>query len=428
VRGDEGASAKPEFLQDVPFAVLGFVAQIIRSRSWPNVLCCFATPCLGYPQSLCFHFFTDFSNVKIFVSSLLLFATGFITGYMLATEEKMAIANRHSWPKPAPYSHVNTLAVRTMNTRTRLLKSTSISTSAVTTSTSVKTSISTSAVTTSTSVNNTGQITIHFRGRLGNEMFEYSAMLGAAMMNNLVPFITIRKGDIIPKVFELGAPTVFEDHKHFSKVLGESHGCGYENNLEHLDLKGERGKVRVTGYRQSWKYFYKYNETIRRHFTFKAKILKEASDVLNKLKGARKNVTLVAVHIRRGDMISKGKQEYGYLVADKQYFDKSMSYFRNKYNNVLFIVCSDGMDWAKTALKAVNHDVAFAEGNSDALDLAIMSRCHHTIMSVGSFGWWASWLAGGEVIYYKTPAKPGSSLAGAYIYADYYPANWKPMI
>jgi len=71
----------------------------------------------------------------------------------------------------------------------------------------------------------------------------------------------------------------------------------------------------------------------------------------------------------------------------------------NSYANVHFIVCSDDIAWCKTHLSFMG-DVSFSEGHDAVQDLAILSKCNHTILTHGSFSWWAAWLAGGDVIYY----------------------------
>ncbi|XP_052280959.1 galactoside alpha-(1,2)-fucosyltransferase 1-like [Dreissena polymorpha] len=104
--------------------------------------------------------------------------------------------------------------------------------------------------------------------------------------------------------------------------------------------------VLVNGYLLSWKYFYNINIHIRHEFSFVPSILSDAKRIKH---GVAKqfNVTL-------------GK--------------------RNFYNN------------------SNNWKVAFLEGNSDAVDMAVLSLCDHTIVSTGTFGWWAAWLAGGTTI------------------------------
>jgi galactoside 2-L-fucosyltransferase 1/2 len=62
------------------------------------------------------------------------------------------------------------------------------------------------------------------------------------------------------------------------------------------------------------------------------------------------------------------------------------------------------------------------------IDLAILTMCDHTIITSGSFGWWAGWLAGGMVVYYKGFPKPNTSMGNCLNHSDYYLPNWIPML
>ncbi|XP_060587992.1 uncharacterized protein LOC132743491 [Ruditapes philippinarum] len=57
-------------------------------------------------------------------------------------------------------------------------------------------------------------------------------------------------------------------------------------------------------------------------------------------------------------------------------------------------------------------------------DLAAMSLCDHMIISVGTFGWWGGWLAGGSVIYFNGYPKPGSEISKYFVKDDFYPPFW----
>ena len=45
-------------------------------------------------------------------------------------------------------------------------------------------------------------------------------------------------------------------------------------------------------------------------------------------------------------------------------------------------------------------------------------------MSVGTFGWWAGWLGGGDVIYYTKPYAPGSPKDIGFSKEDFFPLHW----
>jgi galactoside 2-L-fucosyltransferase 1/2 len=76
-----------------------------------------------------------------------------------------------------------------------------------------------------------------------------------------------------------------------------------------------------------------------------------------------------------------------------------MDHYRRKYINCRFLIASDDKDYVKTYL-GNNSDVfitpkSFHTGD----DLAALALCDHTIVTAGSYGWWAAWLTGGNVVH-----------------------------
>ncbi len=48
-------------------------------------------------------------------------------------------------------------------------------------------------------------------------------------------------------------------------------------------------------------------------------------------------------------------------------------------------------------------------------------------ISAGTFGWWAGYLAGGEVVYLKEYVTPGSIMSQGIKQSDMYPESWIPI-
>ncbi|VDK75016.1 unnamed protein product [Gongylonema pulchrum] len=60
-------------------------------------------------------------------------------------------------------------------------------------------------------------------------------------------------------------------------------------------------------------------------------------------------------------------------------------------------------------------------------DMATLSRCNHTIMTTGTFSWWAAYLTAGDVVYYKDWPRPNSELDKQMFKQDYFLKNWLPL-
>lgn len=63
---------------------------------------------------------------------------------------------------------------------------------------------------------------------------------------------------------------------------------------------------------------------------------------------------------------------------------------------------------------------------SEADDLALLSLCDHNIMTVGTFGFWAAFLAGGENIYFAHPFGRGTGLYDGFSHEDFFLPHWLP--
>ena len=131
--------------------------------------------------------------------------------------------------------------------------------------------------------------------------------------------------------------------------------------------------------------------------------------------------TVIGIHIRRTDMLTKGSKEWGRIIASKQYVLKAISFFRKRFKNAHFIVCSDDLRWSRNTIKG--SDVTFSS-NEAAVDFAILTLCDHVIITVGSFGWWAGWFADGMLVYLRDYFRPGSEMDKWVSRENYFPPNW----
>ena len=186
----------------------------------------------------------------------------------------------------------------------------------------------------------------------------------------------------------------------------------------------------------------KYEKEVKELLTISPKLKQKAENLLFKI-AAKKNISLesrrnnleqgtshrikrqlpvlVGIHVRRGDKAYKK-----WPLPGRNYFHRAMEYFRKKYKKVYFIVASTDKKW--TEQNIFGKDVLYSTASSDILDLTLLSLCDHTIMSVGTFSWWAAYLAGGEVIYYRDHKPKEGRLARFYNDSQYFLPHWKPLV
>ncbi|XP_056021611.1 galactoside alpha-(1,2)-fucosyltransferase 2-like isoform X3 [Ostrea edulis] len=93
------------------------------------------------------------------------------------------------------------------------------------------------------------------------------------------------------------------------------------------------------------------------------------------------------------------------------------------------LVGSNDIKWDEEALGA-EENVYFSRGLSAAEDMALLSLANHTIMSVGTYGWWIGWMARGTTVYYKHIFVPGSDFSKEFkdnSTEDFVYPGWIPM-
>lgn len=259
----------------------------------------------------------------------------------------------------------------------------------------------------------------------GNLMFMYASMIGIAEMNKMTPVYP--ENGYLRSIFHISTISSVPVNSH---SVAESRACAYD--AQYSSLPNRLGNITALGYFQSWKYFRAISERVRREFTFTDSLRNDSEYFLANISGtnesASKPVIYIGVHIRRRDMLVSFNIARGYTVATKEYLVSAVQYFRSQFPSALliFVVCSDEIDWAKRNFPAAHNSsvVVFSENLSAAQDMALLSACNHSIITVGTYGWWSAFLTGGRTVYYKNFPTPSSHIASVFDKNDYYPPDW----
>lgn len=274
-------------------------------------------------------------------------------------------------------------------------------------------------------------------------MFQYAALYGIAKANGLQAIITEDSSTAkINEIFPyLNVERTKEQHpgKNYLKFR-EHKSFSFDQRTFSLNYMKD---IELVGAFKSWRYFDHVRKDIKKQFLFGNKVIGIVQEFLHQSLSKLTNlemtksgkafnqnhpVNYVGIHIRRGDILSEPSSKYGYIPADKNYLSAAMQYFMHKLtDNVIFVVTSDDLDWCRQNLSTDNYFVVFSMYSHPGLDLCLLSQCNHTIVTVGAFGWWGAWLAGGTTVYHTNFPKPGSDLDKEFRSSDYYVAQWYPL-
>lgn len=304
-------------------------------------------------------------------------------------------------------------------------------------------------------------------------MFVYATSLGVAMATNRT--LVVKPEYPLLSYFQLRA---LIDHNSTRcpegrvTVVRESACCIYYPEL--LLPKPEAPALSLESFLQSWRYFRDAEEEVRRQFTPHGITAQRAAatiaDILQEYQSPLGRPILVGVHVRHFD-ITKFKffTDLGFQAPPDDYYQRGMSWYLRSYKNVVFVISSDDVEYVRDVIlpicnglvndsnvvsssRQLTQDLtsnakdggltpnmptrglvnATSRGlrcrlvisDTPAIDMMVLASCNHSLISVGTFGWWSAWLANGHVIYYKYPARENSKLASKFNYPDYYPPHW----
>ncbi|XP_075184324.1 galactoside alpha-(1,2)-fucosyltransferase 2-like [Anomaloglossus baeobatrachus] len=268
-----------------------------------------------------------------------------------------------------------------------------------------------------------GMMTIIPLGRFGNQIGEYAALYALAKMNGYRAYLLPGMHQGLSSLFKLNLPLLSKDTD--KRIKWKEYNLNNWMCPEYRNITGDN--VRLRGFVYSWTFYHHLKNELLQEFTFHDFVKEEVNAYFTQVRGNRTNVTFVGVHVRRGDYLNHFVQQKRGVLADKNYLQNATDYFRRKYQNPIFVVASNGMDWCKDNINNSLGDVYFAgdgkEGSPDR-DFALLSHCNHSIITFGSFGIWSAYLAGGETIHLTNYSAPDSSYLQYVKYEAIYLPEW----
>jgi hypothetical protein len=236
----------------------------------------------------------------------------------------------------------------------------------------------------------------HF-GRLGNQMFQFASTYGIAKKNaydvcfpkdNMHAPSVERFNDGVTREVYFDIPKVFDiDPSLLCNLDDIQTQYNAQEPYFHFceQLFSVMDNCNLNGYFQSEKYFKHCEQDIRKLFTFNKEIQEEAKDKLLDIVDDKILDTTISIHVRLGDYVNM--QQY-HPVMGSDYYQSALEEFSNEYDPV-YIVYSDNIEKCKEIFPEEFH---FVEGNSDYVDMCMMSMCQHNVIANSSFSWWAAWL------------------------------------
>ena len=268
----------------------------------------------------------------------------------------------------------------------------------------------------SSSIDSTSKLLCHtFGGRLGNELFQYSATLALALTMNRTPvFSRARFLPTVLKTFSVPSAnlTQLRTRCQHAKSAKEISCHKYTEKLAHLDPDFD---YKIGLYFATYRYFEKHQPYIREALTFSDAVRKESEQYVQTFRRKYRSSTLIGVHLRRGDVAREDKQILGYPMASPDYVSRAVALFEARYPSSVFVVGSDSLQWWRKHFPR-GHRVEFLDQppHAPAVDMMILASLDHTITSYGSFSWWVGYFNRGTTVFMKDFILNGTMIGNSF--------------
>ena len=259
-------------------------------------------------------------------------------------------------------------------------------------------------------------------GRLGNQMFQYAALLGIADKVGVSAGIDYKNAINAKTVNRVTGPGHLGLLEVFPHITAEnSDGMTPEFVVNEPKFEFEQKMFGIpdnsdlSGYFQTEKYFDHIKPQIRIEYQFNVGSIGAALEHI-RIASDEGKVPVTCMHVRRGDYLNLPQY---HPICPRSYYIQAYEDFCE--GNV--VVVSDDIEWVRDNWELPN--AYYVEENSNQeVDMCIIARSDHCIIANSSFSWWGAWLneKGGSVVAPSTWFGPKYA---HYNLIDLYPEGWK---
>lgn len=273
---------------------------------------------------------------------------------------------------------------------------------------------------------------IRMSGGLGNQMFQYAFYLKLRSLGKEVKFDDIneyrgeRARPIMLAVFGVTYPratweeiiALTDGSMHISKRIHRKlfgkHAIEYEEKGFFDPQMMSFDTMYLKGAFQSEKYFEDIKEEVRKIYRFPRlenmhlpeKLYRTARSCLELIESCE----AVGLHMYRGD--SRTDEELYDGICTEKYYEGAVRFMMDKCPQAKFFIFSNEPKWVRNWVRTLiesqitegmDRETAQAMGqrfimidantqHTGYLDMFLMSKCRHNIISNSSFSWWAAWI------------------------------------
>ena len=263
-------------------------------------------------------------------------------------------------------------------------------------------------------------------GRLGNQMFIIASAYGLARLHSCHLYVATKPFTQTNTSFLLDFAPLLLSTDLFTSIVNDTSQsinrttkgavCEYLPEMTRPNAIPSGSILTLHGYWQSYLHFTKYADDLRQRIfiptqsilqtvsQFFTRIHKDKFDdhtefsstdfhTLKRQLAQSIDATWIGIHVRRTDFAAMS-----YASSDAYLFN-AIAHFTELYPDAHFIVASDDKPYCNTLFR--NRANVFITPSSFSVgdDMAALTLCAHSIITGGTFGWWAAFLTYGEVMH-----------------------------
>jgi len=218
-------------------------------------------------------------------------------------------------------------------------------------------------------------ITCDFNGRLGNNLFQIATLISISEK--------LKVDFILPEYTHAGHRGKIHvnlDMFGYDFKQGICDDIEFEHNekvFEYIEIEPQ-DKLKIKGFFQSWKYFEDIKDLLLSKYFIPSK------NILQPLSKYKITSNSLGISIRRGDYLML---QHNHCVLSTDYYQEILDMYFSTNIDQIFIF-SDDLDWCK---QIFGDKVTYVQDDI-GVQLFLMTKMKHLIMSNSTFAWWGAYL------------------------------------
>jgi hypothetical protein len=160
---------------------------------------------------------------------------------------------------------------------------------------------------------------------------------------------------------------------------------------DHPALLRQPKNTILIGFWQSETYFFGIRRILKKEIVPRIPLTGRAAEMAHRIDRLEDSV---GIQVRRGDFVSSANGALVHGACPRSYYETAAKQILENHPKARFFVFSDDPEWCRDELELPGSVEIVSDGRAatDVIDLHLLARCRHHVISNSTFGWWGAWL------------------------------------